>query len=269
MDSSIYDYLDYRDPIQFLSKKLGITFKALATSARIHTSYFSRVMGGRASFSKEQLFLIGKDLKLSSEELEYLLLLGEYGNSGQLDHQNFVKRKITQIQNEKKKLLSKLEGVTYELSKRDIVDYYREAATAKIHILLTIEKYRDNPSLICKKIFISESKLEIELSKLESLGIIERVKNKKLNVLKYSVHLDEADDASIQNHINWRQEVIANLTRRNINPTDYHLSATFSCDEVTKSEIKEVFKNFVAEAQKLVTKAPHIDDAYFIGMDLF
>lgn len=194
MKTPIFEYLDYRPLIKELSKEYGLTFKVLATSARIHTSYFSRVMQGRASFSHEQLFFIGKDLKLDEEQLSFLMLLGDYASSGNSEHKDFLFKKINKIQTEKRKILNKFETSIYELSAKEVELYYREAVTAKIHILLTIEKYQENPSLISKKIFISEKKLERELAKLQTLKIIENKKG-KVNVLNYNVHLDESHEA--------------------------------------------------------------------------
>jgi transcriptional regulator with XRE-family HTH domain len=268
MNNRVFNYLDYPDFIKDTAKNLGISYKTLATSARIHTSYFSRVMQGRADFSKEQLFLISKDLKLGPEEIDYLLMLGELRSSSLEEHKKFVLKKIKVIQSEKGKLLKKLTKETSELSKEDIAIYYQESITAKVHILLTIPKYQTTPLLICKKLFISEVKLNQELQKLKNLKIINLSKS-KISIIKNSVHLDESHMASQQNHINWRIETINHLIKRSGNPSDYHLSAMFSCDENGKSEIKDHFKKFIVEVQKIVQLSPDNDDAYFIGLDLY
>jgi hypothetical protein len=268
MIHNIFDNLEYRPFIRASAKKLGISYKALSTSARVHTSYFSRVMNMSADFSREQLYLIGSALRLKEEELEYLLLLGEFNNSGDPGHHAFLKNKIQGLQQEYGKLLKKFKNTSLELTQSDVDLYYRESVTAKIHMLLTINKYAESPSLLCKKIFISEQKLSDQLEKLENLKIIERYKN-KVQVIKHTVHLDAAHPASIQNHINWRLETIQNLSLRKAVPSDYHLSAMFSCDQKTKNDIKELFKEFVVEAQNLVKQCRNTDDAFYIGMDLF
>lgn len=267
MESNIFEYLDYRPLIQELSKSLGISYKSLASSARMHGSYFSRVMKEAAVFSQEQLYAIGRNLKLTQEEIEFLLLLGEYNNSGDSEHQGFLKGRITKIQKEKSKLVNKFKKESTELTQSEVDLYYREAITAKIHMLLTLSKYRENPALICKKIFVNEVKLESELSKLTQMKIIER-KGSLIKVLRSNVHLDESHPASMQNHINWRLQTINHLSMRGNDPSDYHLSASFSCDEETKNRIKEIFKDFVASAQNEVRSCKSAQDIYFIGMDL-
>lgn len=268
MKSNIYSYLDYSSFIKNTSKGLGISYKSLATSARIHTSYFSRVMQGKADFSKEQLYLISKDFKLNQEEIDYLLLLGEHRSSSLESHKNFIFKKIQAIQTEKGKLLKKLTKETSEFTREDVSVYYQESVTAKIHMLLTINKYKANPTLICKKLYLSEVKLNQELQKLKLLNII-KIEDSKITVLKNSVHLDESHSASQQNHINWRIETINHLIKRSGNPSDYHLSAMFSCDENGKNEIKNHFKKFIIEVQKIVQNSQENEDAYFIGLDLY
>ena len=268
MEANIFEYLDYRPLIQDFSKSLGISYKSLSGAARMHGSYFSRVMKESAVFSPEQLYAIGRNLKFKQEEIDFLLLLGEYNNSGDSEHRSFLKTKVSKIQKEKSKLLNKFKDQTTELTQTEVDLYYREAITAKIHMLLTLSKYRENPALICKKVFVSEVKLESELKKLTDMNIIER-KGSQIKVLRNNVHLDEAHPASMQNHINWRLQTVNHMNMRGNDPSDYHLSASFSCDEATKMKIKEIFKDFVAKAQGEVRSCKAAQDVYFIGMDLF
>ena len=100
-------------------------------------------------------------------------------------------------------------------------------------MFLSVDKYRANPNLILKKLSINESKLNEEIRKLEGLKIID-CKNGLIENLKRFVHLDATHPVSVQNHINWRLESINHLTKRELNPSDFHLSASFNSDEKTK-----------------------------------
>ncbi len=268
MNISIFDYLDYVEFIKDASNNLNITYKSLSSSTRIHTSYFSRVMQRKADFSIDQTFLIGSVLKLGEDEIEYLLLIHEYECSSLKEHKSYVHKKIKKIRNEKLKLLNKLTEETNELSKEDISIYYQSSITAKIHMYLTIDKYRLSPNLILKKLLITEARLNQELNKLMTLNLIDY--DKGIIILKSkSVHLDEANPNSVQNHINWRLESINHLGQRNSNPSDYHLSAVFSCDEESKIKIKDEFKKFIVKVQNTVQNSKQVDDVYFIGLDLY
>jgi hypothetical protein len=269
MRINITRYDNYRDIIIKLSKDQKISYKSLAQSANIHTSYFSRVMGDNADFSGSQLFLIGKSLGLNEWEMEYFLLLGEYFSSSTSDHKNYLKNKIVETQKLRQKVISQLNDVETEFSDTHIATYYQEAVTAKIHMLLTIAKFRKNPLLICNKIMIPEHKLHMELQKLQSLGVISVNDDDEISVDKFHIHLDESSPVSPDNHVNWRLETIQYIKRRTPRPSDYHLSAAFSCDEKTKLKIKEMFKKFVIQAQKATSETKGQPEVQYISFDLY
>ncbi|MBT3983458.1 MAG: DUF4423 domain-containing protein [Bacteriovoracaceae bacterium] len=270
MEFRVYNHLDYREIIINLCKIRGISNKSLASSAHIHTSYFSRVMGGNADFSGDQLYLIGRDLSLDNEELQFFLMLGEHGRSGNVSHKNYVHSKIEAIQKEKLKIknTSKYE-FNEKLDSIRTQEFYTESTTAKILMLLTIKKYCDNPLLIAKRIFISENKLKRELEKLEKMQLIE-IGNPKIIVIKPFVQLEPFSPMAQINDLNWRQESIFKISRRDENPTDYHFSATFSSNEEVKVKARDLFKEFVNDVQNFARdQKGAIDDVYHIGFDLY
>lgn len=268
MTHEIVRFDDYRACIQWLCGHFQISYRSLATDTRIHASYFSRVMLGKADFSDEQLFLIAKSLKLESWQVEYLLLLGAHGRSGNKKHRDFLLEKIQHIQDERLKLIGRLKNVKPKLSEHDVAQYYEEPITAKIHMALTVEKFRSAPHLLARKFHVSDAKLEKELRKLESLGVVKRKKD-AIEVIQQAIHLDDSHPASTQNHINWRLESIQYLGRRQPRPEDYHLSVAFSSSEETKKKIKELIKKTVVEIQEYVSQDKEEDDTYFIGFDLY
>jgi transcriptional regulator with XRE-family HTH domain len=268
MKLNITKHLEYREIIKIWAKQLKISQKSLAQSAGIHTSYFSRVMSDGTDFSPSQLYLIGKDLGLQEWELDYFLLLGEHSSSGNHSHKSFLKSKIIEIQEKRSKVISEMKDVDTEFSEEYTREYYREAVTAKVHMFLTIEKFRKNPILLCQKILIPEFKLQIELEKLHTLGIIEILED-EIRLIKFNVHLDESSSISPNNHINWRLESISTIQKRTPRPSDYHMSAVFSTDENGKIRIKELFKKFILDAQKVASQVKDQEDVFHLGFDLY
>lgn len=265
---SIFKYLNYLKIIEELAQFRRISYKHLAQSTSIHTSYFSRVMMDKAHFSAEQMYLIGKVFEFNTDEMEYFTLLGELARSSTPTYKNFLKKKIDVIREKKLKLTENLSQVqVIEKSQINYQSYYQEALTAKIHMLLCSSKYRESVHLIAKKLSISDSKLNSELEKLKNLSIIKIEKNKIL-MLKESIHLDEHDPLSPLNHVNWRLETIHKLTKKDYKASDYHLTVNFTANEETKLAIKQVFKDFVLQIQKMVMKAP-ADESYSMSFDLY
>ncbi len=274
MNINIFEYLDYRDVIKNFSKFKKITYKTLATSAGIHTSYFSRVMQNLADFNLDQLYFIGKDLQLKDDELEYFFLLGKSQAAASQQVKKYFLTQIENLQKKHNKLINKLERIDHSFSFGDYEIYYREVVTAKIHMLLTIDKYLSNATLILKKLNIDEAKLNEELIKLQSLNIIkiinmDQLDSIKIRLLKRSIHLEESNPLSFGNHINYRLENIQKLTKRRIQNSDYHFSVLFSSNEKTKAKIKELFKKFIVETQHLVVSGDSPEEIYFIGFDLY
>lgn len=270
MQANITEHIDYRNIIKERSKPKGLTFKSLAENCAIHTSYFSRVMMGKADFSDEQLYLIGKTLLLRDWEIDYFLLLGDFARSGNMKHKDFLLEKIEEMQKHKQKVGAQLQDTHTNFPENYIELYYEEALTAKIHMHLTIERFRKNPDLLTKKLGISKTKLDSELRKLKFLHLIKEA-NPGVELLKTHVHLDESHPASPNNHINWRLESIGHISKRACHPTDYHLSVAFGSNEKIKKELKELFKKYVIQAQKIVKENPatESEDIYFLNMDLY
>ena len=264
-----FERTDCRDIIKSSAEGSGITSKSIAAAVQIHSSYFSRVMQGKADFSGDQLFKIGKVLKLNDDKMDYVLALGEKSRSSHHNYEGYCEDKIHKLRRKHLKVAGRLKKVDTNLSSELTSTYYEQAITAKIHMFLTIAKYRNNPSLIAKKLFISDSKLASEINKLVELGLVESDPEKGVRVVKPSIHLDESHPISVENHKNWRLETISQLTRRESQPSDYHLSAVFSCDEETKALIREKIQKLIVDVQGLISASKESEGPYHLMLDLY
>ncbi|SMF32319.1 DUF4423 domain-containing protein [Pseudobacteriovorax antillogorgiicola] len=266
--NTILEHDCYRDVILAFVKETHCTQRQIAQESGIHTSYFSRVMKLGADFSNEQLYAIGKVLGLYNWRLDYFLLLGDLSRSGLHSHKTYIKNKIDECRRMHSKVIDKLQGVCAPLSEENIATYYSSTLTARVHMLLTIPKFRFHVMMLQKKLRISEKLLGQELKKLEQLKIISR-EGGEIKVLKRSIHLEESHPASIDNHRNWRIETLHKLSHGEASHADFHLSATFSGNEKTKIQIKEILKQAIVESQKKVRDSQDLDDVFHIGIDLY
>jgi|GEM_PF-2713256 len=288
MKINITKYLDYRQIVREKSAELKISFRQLANSAGIHTSYFSRVMVGSAHFSQEQLYKISHDLGLRTWETEYLQLLGDLDRSGSQEHKNFLNQKIQGLREERQKVFSEVSGVEVykqkakalarereeELAREReeelrIEKYYEDPLTQKVHLYLTIEKFREKPSLIAPRLGITDKRLEKEITKLEEVEIVQRTAKGEIKGVKFNIHLDQNHPLIPQTHINWRLEAIRKIQSREKQPSDFHFSVCFSTDEAAKVQIKELFKQFIIEAQKEASQHRANEEVFSICFDLF
>ncbi|WP_141730741.1 DUF4423 domain-containing protein [Oligoflexus tunisiensis] len=264
----IYGHQCYREIIRAFVKSHDSSHRALATACQIHTSYFSRVMTGDAEFSAEQLFKICKAMELQEEDINFVLMLGELSRSSHHEHKQFLKQRIEAVQEEHLRLSQQLQGEMTRLGPEQIDLYFSDIRLAKVHMLLTVPRFRAYPQQISRRLGLSEHELQKLLERLHQLGLI-RFHGGAVHHVEQSIHLDEHHPLSLQNHKNWRIDALHHLTSSERQPHDYHFSATFTCDADTKGRIKEIFKSAIVQAQSLVAACPRVEQAYVLTLDLY
>lgn len=268
---NIYNELDYREIIEkrvIERRKAGIklTFQELSEACRIPKSYLSKVLGGGANLSQDQLYTICCELGFSAKERHYIALLLEYERSGVSTRSRELKDEIMAIQ---QKQLDTKEHIKYQESAKsldEIASYYLDPQMQIIHAALSIDKYRADPRLLTEKLGMTPEKLSSILSQLERLRIIS-ISADKISVRSTSLHLPK--DSPI--YPPWRNLMrLASLKRLEAETsTDtYNYSVTFSCDETTRIEIQRRFLEFLKGAQDLVANAKE-ENVYQINFDLF
>lgn len=246
--NTIFEFKDYRLFLKSWSKINKTPLKKLAESINLHVSYFSRVMVGQAHFSKEQLYKIGKAVDFNHEELEYFLLLGDADSSGLIDHANFIQNKISNIQRAK---LQANYGVTSTFhDNSEVMEYYQMALTSTVHMLLTIERFAENPLLICKKLEIDEEELLKQLSLLEKLRLIKCVNSSPVEILQETIHIKSTNPLSKTNHINRRIEAIKQIQKNKRVNNQKHISVCFSGNDDIANFVSEKFAKFLGELKE-------------------
>ncbi|MFW7381769.1 MAG: DUF4423 domain-containing protein [Oligoflexus sp.] len=264
----VFRYQCYRELIRDYARFKSLSYRSLATAAHIHTSYFSRVMAGATDFSADQIFKITKAMQIQEHEIEYILLLGEWSRASHHEHGSFIKKRIEYLQEEYCKLADQLQGIAVKLDEDAIKAYYSDIRLAKVHMLLMIPRYQQNLRLVARQLRISETELQKLLQQLHQLDVICWEKG-RLRRVKSSVHLDEHHPISLLNHKNWRIDALQHLNTCERKPSDYHFSATFTCDESTKIKIKDILKAAIIQAQKLVADCPCDEESYALTIDLY
>lgn len=266
--SSPFTTTDYRNIIKYYSKDRKISQKDLAGWARVHTSYFSRVMKAEANFSASQMYQIAKALGFDDEKLEFCLLCAELEGSTEQAHREFLKSKLKKLQKNIKQVKKELKDLQKELTEKEIQIYSKESITAKLHMYLTVETYRNNFNQVKKELFLDEEKFKTELDKLESLGLI-TLKNNKIIDVKARIHLGPDHSFSKLYHINGRLDAIHHFNHNNLKHNDGHFTISFSASDKEKELLKERFQNFIVEAQEVVSQCKEVKKVYHLNFDLY
>lgn len=257
MIKNIYETTSLVEALKFEIDQKNLNLRRVCLGCDINASYFSRALKEEANLSSSQIFRILRFLNVPQEAFDYFLLLWHFNQAQEKSERDYFSKKIKEIQNEKSKMTQRLESKVVKSSEqiqKDIQNYYSESVTAMIHMLLTIDKYSKQPHLICNVLGISERKLNLELTKLSQLGMID-IKKESVKVKDENLHLPEESPLSFQNHINWRLEAVKKLNLRESEFSDYHFSAAFTCDEEAKLKIKNLIKDLIVSCQKTVTQS--------------
>jgi hypothetical protein len=270
MHNNTYEFKSYIDLVKWQIRQQNLNFRQVSKLTGIHPSYFSRVMKGIGRFSQMQLFLVADLLKFSEEQKNFLVLLWNYSESTLPTEKLFFKKKIAEIRNQKLKVSANISAPVVDPihNNTQLEAYYSNAITAEIHMLLTLPQYYNNLEDLRKRVRLSSAKFEKELQKLREAGLIE-INNRKVSKIQQNLHLDEEHPLSQRNHINWRLQSIQNLEADSPGQFDYHLSAVFSCDEQSKSQIRDILRKAVIAAQKIAEQCSNNNEVYHLVIDLF
>lgn len=255
----------YQDMVRARAKELKIAFALIAQKTRIHPAYMSRVIRGKADFSQSQLFAIARVLRFSAPDLTELMLRRDYQCADHPAHRDYLENKLRFLEEEKSRLGKKIEKAK-EMTSLEW-EYYLDTMTSKIHMLLAIPEFREQPDKIMKKLGIDRQEFLNQCKLLEKIGLIKMMGERIVN-LQEAVHLDGSASISKINHTNWRLEAIKNFPVKN-KKQNYHCTVNFTADKNTATEVTKRFKEFVGEIRGWVDKVETHDELYHLCFDFF
>src|SRR3712207_5257104 len=126
----LYQYDDYIPFIKDWCKLRSFSFRKLAEKSGINASFFSRVIVGKAHFSREQLFLIAETMELEGWRLEYFLLLGDFQSAAHYKLKTFAQRHLQRIRREQEKVAARLKSKSpLHQGLQTQIDYYATPLT--------------------------------------------------------------------------------------------------------------------------------------------
>lgn len=269
---SIYKYLDYR---AFLkneierqqNERVKFTMTSLAEKAGIKIAYFSKCLSGTADFNADQLYLIGKNLNLSDDEIDYLLIMLDYARSYHHQKKSYVLKKLQKIQKEflttEKKIKTSQVGITLA----EQFEYYQNPLLLIIHTAIGLKTFQKKIPSLASALGISLDTLHQALKKLIDLNIIEK-KGDEYRAKISDLHLSPSSPLCQVHQTLMRQQIIQHHMSTEDKTDQYNLLITFSADEKAYQHIKDRFLNFLTDADKIIAAAPE-ENVYQIQFELF
>lgn len=261
---SIFDYLDYRKFLKIWITEQSKSTKGLqsklANSARISSTFISRILSGDKHLTSEQGLEMAIYMGLNDQEIDYFLLLLEIGKSGS--------EKLKQRLEKKAKLISKKIDVRIEnttsLNEEVKSVFYSNWIYSGIRNYVATPGPHDVLS-IAHALHIPKNITADALQFLIQNGLCKIQKGSITYAIKRT-HLD-SDSAYVNtHHTNWRNKAIQNMPLKKSN--DLFFTSPMSLSEETAQEIRALIPDLIQKIMKKVEPSPS-EKVYCLNLDWF
>lgn len=252
----LFDLQDYREAIkQIIEQKQKtirtLTFQSVAQQCRIQKGYLSRVVAKSADLSRDQLFLFCDAMHLDPQQRNFLFLLHDFNRAGVEKRKIALGRELEQLRAK----AAKTEGhIRYDKLISDDVSqfskYYLDINTQLVHMFLTVQRYRNDLSLIESALRIDSTQMHQHLARLEELGLI-KIEGAKISILRDELHLS-ADHPIFPIYRSMMRIRATSRLQENSDADNYSYSAFVSASSNTRILVKKRFLAFLKELQKEV-----------------
>lgn len=161
--------LSTRDFRQFLAAKIAgrqVTLASLAKTMDVSSAFLSQVLSNRRSLSAERAAQLAEILELEADDRSHFLLLVRLSRAKTEAAKAEVEAELAARTNKSE------EPVTLEVDTFSVVARWHHAAILE---LLDLKNLDPTPIAIARRLGIDQPSAEMALSRLERLGLVERV----------------------------------------------------------------------------------------------
>lgn len=264
---SIFEYTNYRKYLEdFYSEKKetkGYTYRDFSRDAGMNSSsWLLHLIKGVKNLSNESARKVARTLSLKKKETEFFHLIVKFTQAKINDEKDVYYKKI--IDFKKRMKIIRITEQQYE--------YYKKWYHPVIRSLVSKVDFRDDYSLLAKKLLPKISKYEAKKSVelLEKLGFIK--KNKKGKWVQADSVLSTGNEVSSLNVVNYHKQVSrlaeGALDRASADKRDIS-SLTIGINEKDFKRIKSRIQKFRKEIINIVQNSSDSDRVYQLNFQLY
>ncbi len=260
----IYEFVDYR---KYLESRLGKKGsrnglrKQLAHHMRVHTTFVSQVLLGKADLSVEQAEDVNTYLKHIEEEGEYFIYLVMCKRAGNQLLRKRLDKKIQKIRQQRLNIKDRLK-VDVEVDDNDRLRFYSNYYYGAIHVLVSLKGFRTEEAL-AKALKLPLTKIKDMVTFMLKLGVLES-KNNELTYGQRHIHLGTDSELILKHHTNWRMHAINSLNF--IDENDFHYSACLTISQKDAFKVKDALLGNLQDNIKLISQSRE-EVAYVYNID--
>ncbi len=264
---TVFDYQDYRKflkDIIDLRDGQGRGFRSyLSQQIGVQRTFISQVLNGDAHFNLEHGEAVGRILSLTSEEIDFFLLLIAYARAGTFQLRERLQNQINTIKEARMVLKNRFKEKD-TLTVKDKLEYYSSWLYGAIRVLVTIPQFQNRDSV--ERYFnLPREQVSAAIDFLISRGLISEDKG---HLVPTEKHMFLGNDTKLvaKHHTNWRMRAIQSLDfeRR----TDLHFSAVNSLSREDVQKIRESLVKTIEDIRQTVKDSKE-ECLYTLCIDFF
>lgn len=252
---NIYEFTDYKiyfnEWVENLPKKGRGEYRRVAEKLNISTTMISQVFRGDKHLSLELASEVSDYLGLSELETEYFFLMVEFARSGSHKLSLKLKKRLTTLQNDGKKLEVRLKK-DIEMNDETKSIFYSSWLYSGVQMLTAIDHLNDAQS-IADTLQVKRSDVQKVLQFLlkEDLVVL---KNQKLDAGPRRTHLGVDSPLVSKHHQNWRLQAFQKMPFNN--PDDLFYTGPMSVSLDVAEKIRIELPAMIEKINKWVMPSP-------------
>lgn len=263
----VFEASSYKQVLRHETRKPK-TFSAMAEHCQVQKTYLSKVLNQDAHLNDDQMYLACDYLELSGDERHFALLLHAWERAQVRARRHGLEQQIEGMRAQKLKTEANL-SVKSELA-ADLTEYYLDPLFQISHMLLTLQRFRNDSLSIGRPLGLPERSVRKCLKGLERMGLIRLKEGKDLvlraEVLRDNLHLGDSSPLHSAYSARMRLKAIERLDQ--LDKTDgYSFSVVFSTNPKVRNKIHASFVAWLKTVQTLVQDSAE-EEVYQMNFDL-
>ena len=250
----------------------SFSLKRIAEMIPVQYTYLSKVLSQEgADLNEDHLFSVCKILGFRHEETEFITNLRAWSLAQDLDRKKFLYGKL-ESQRKLKKLNAEHESMDQTKLNNEF-GYLLNPLCVVVHIAMTSQILRKNPSILCSRLGLSQKQLK-EILKVLAINDLIDLSEDGLTVKavkKMQLHLGR-NHPLMRVHQNLLKTAILHRLNQTGEEEKHSFMATFTLDAKSFSEIKDEFQTFLKKVEGIATRSQRPADhqeVYNLNFDFF
>ncbi len=264
MKHSIYDFIDYREYLQFCDQNYSKGFRtSIANATNTTPAFISRFFSNLIELSLEHGQAINQYLQHSDEESHYFLLLISKARAGTNVLKKYFSQQIEAILADRNDF-SKRTKIKDVLSQQDEAIYYSQWYFAAIHILTAIPKYQTIEA-ISQRLHLSDQLVHKTLKYLSDIGLVTN-KDSNYVISNRRLHTSKKSNWIVQKHTFLRNRALSTISNNDDN--DLHFSMELAISKQDCIKLREKILKLLEEFEPILAISKE-EELFGFDLDLF